>query len=251
MHEDAFDRKVAELQGILGCTTEYVPHDISRKDPWIHGAFGLMRKDSKFFKVLFILPRRDGKDLRDQTRPVVVREHNQYDGFACHRIVGDIIMPVRCREIDGVPTLEYGITALQGTGSYGEVTFSAPRASLSNPEELPVKELMKRLKEEKADEEYLPANSNDGRIYRRLVRSDVNRLCGRDRIWLMVGDEKKWTKCVWFTAEELKRLLHHDLMTDSPTRELIYYVLANSDKVQAFFDTTKKPATDPTVSDAA
>jgi len=251
MHE-AFDRKVAELQGILGCTTEYVPHDISRNDPWIHGKYGLMRKDGAFFKDLFIRAiRKAGEKVNEWVQPITVREHNQYDSFACHRIVGDIVLPVRMREIDDVPTLEYGLTALQGPGSFGEITFSAPRASMSNPEELPVKVLMKRLKDEKAHEEYEPETSPDGRIYRRLVRSDVNRLCGRDRIWLSVGDESKWKKCVWFTAGELELILRHEQMTDSPTRELVYYALMNSDKVLRFF--RKKPLADnePTVANAA
>jgi len=240
MSQETFDRKVAELEGIFSFTIEYVPHSVGRKDDWIHGHFGLQRKDGEYFKVLFVRASKKAADVvtGTWTQPVVVQQHNQYDSFACDRVIGDIVLPVRIGENDdGSPVMEFGITAVKGPGSNGSVTFSAPRASLSNPEELPLKVLKEKLKQLKPDEESDGENENRW-LYRRLVRPDVNRMTGRVRIWVVIGNETQWKNCVWFTAVDIQQLLRHEKMTDSPTRELMYYVLGNSERIASLMALT-------------
>lgn len=236
------DRKVEELAKLAGPEAEYVPDDLTRNDEWIAGSFGIQRRDARFFRITLVrlftsfnnttlseaLNSLKGLSLAEKVKamkqmakagpaqalkrghlqPVLVQEASQYDRSACFKTIGHVALPMRTRDVDGQEVSEFGITAKRSVGAYGEVTFTGPRCSLSNPEKLTPEEAAAVL-------------------YHRLVRPDPNRMTGRVGIWVLRGNENQYKNCVWFTRDELKELAEHELMDDTPTMVLMNWVLGN------------------------
>jgi len=207
-----FDRKVQDLIrfGEKGSKAQYVSTEVTRKDPWTHSNHGLQRKDQKFMKMWFVRGGLD-KDEKPYVFPLMIAEGNQYDRSTCFKVTGYIVLPLRYEN----GKIEGAITVRNGAGSFAETTFTCPRKSLSN---------------------LVGTQAHQGSriIYHYEGRIDVMRGTGTTdfSIAWVTPDTKINEDVVWFTLDELDKLLEHELMTDAPSRMLIERLLRSRETLK-------------------
>ena len=207
--EDSAEQKLARL---LEDQSEWKfrSHKADRNNRvWEIVGASIRNKLDRFFRVTMLEVLED--DKFKYVQGLILQESKHFNKAEADKVIGKLQLPItydrKNREIVA------GIMAKKAIGAYGKKELTTPRASISNPVQLPDLEPSRILNSE-------------------LMRCDAWRMTGRIKAEIVdaVGVEILYPKVDWFNQKEVYYLLGKKRIEDAPTNALLYNFLLNFDR---------------------